>query len=246
MKILSKSKPTEDKSIEYCFQTEDGHFIETIYFTCHENLNVFCLSTQIGCKMRCQFCGTGHQKFMRNQTQQEIVEQVTYLVREENISSADKIRLASIGKPLDNYEASLNALTYFKETYRNLRLSLPTVGIKTGIQRLINEKRDFGLCLSLHTASDDVREQIMPMAKSNQIGELPPLVEEYANINKPGLVRISYLLLTGKTDTESQIKQLVNLLKGKRISLQLRPWNQVIGIQIERIELKKQKNGLPA
>ncbi|HRW58962.1 MAG TPA: DUF2608 domain-containing protein [Chlamydiales bacterium] len=240
MRIDFRTSPSTDGSIKFRFITQDNYFIEALFFYYHNNLKVLCLSSQIGCNMGCKFCGTAKQKLIRNLTKDEIVQQAVLIMNElfpgEN---PDTITLAGMGEPLANYEASLSALEEFRSLYGDIRLSLSTVGLKVGLERMIKEKRSFGLYISLHAASDEERQKIMPAAKHISVKALIDLADQYAKMNKPGLVRVSYLLLEGKTDTPKQLNQLIDLLKGKDIILQIRLWNPVEGIELKRISMEK-------
>lgn len=237
MNINFKTDRATDGSIKYRFETSDGYHIEALYFIYNGGLNVLCLSTQIGCNMGCKFCGTGKQKRIRDLTQDEIVKQADLIVKDLPLKGPDTITLAGMGEPLSNYEASLGALENFRSAYGNIRLSLSTVGIKQGIRRMIDEKRSFGLYLSLHAADDNVRAQIMPTANTNSIAELVELLDCYESMNKPGTVRISYLMLPGISNTEEQFKKLVKWFKGKTMIVQLRLWNPVEDIDLSRVTL---------
>lgn len=234
MKIEFRTPKAKDGSIKYQFKTADGHLVEALFFSYHDGLKVLCLSTQVGCDMKCCFCGTGQMKKKRNLTQDEIVKQAQLIVQDAfPKEKPDTITLAGQGEPLDNYEASIGALLEFRKLYGDIRLSLSTVGLVKGIEKLIEEKRSFGLYLSLHSSEDLIRQKMIPAAKSVAIIDLINLVNRYAKINPTGTVRISYLLLKGITDSDDQLEKLIQLVKGKNFVVQLRIWNPVTGINLQ-------------
>ena len=234
MKIEFRTPQARDGSIKYRFTTADGHSIEALFLSYHDGLKILCLSTQVGCDMGCLFCGTGRMKKKRNLTQDEIVKQAQFIVSDAFPKEMpDAITLAGQGEPLANYDASIEALSKFRDIYGDIRLSLSTVGLPKGIEKLIEEKRSFGLYLSLHSSDDLVRQKIMPSARSVTVLELINLVDRYAQINSVGTVRISYLLLKGITDSENQLEKLIQLVKGKNFVVQIRTWNPVRGINLQ-------------
>jgi 23S rRNA (adenine2503-C2)-methyltransferase len=234
MKIDFRTPEAKDGSIKYRFRTHDDQWIEALYFPYHNGLKVLCLSTQIGCDMACYFCCTGKQKRVRNLTLEEIVQQATLIVDDLMPGKApDTITLAGMGEPLANFDASIGALKQFREMYGNIRLSLSTVGLKEGIQRMINDKCTVGLYLSLHSSDEEIRKKLMPAASRNVLPELMDRVREYARMNAPGTVRISYLLLKGMTDSQDQLHKLIDLCRNGSFQVQFRIWNHVDGIDLE-------------
>lgn|GEM_PF-2980087 len=234
MKIEFRTPEAKDGSIKYRFKTADGLSIEALFFSYHDGLKVLCLSSQVGCDMGCCFCGTGQTKKKRDLTQDEIVRQAQLIVQDAlPKEKPDTITLAGQGEPLANYEASIGALSEFRNMYGDIRLSLSTVGLSKGIEKLIEEKRSFGLYLSLHSSDDLVRQKIMPSARSVAVPDLINLVDRYAQINPVGTVRISYLLLKGITDSEDQLEKLIQLIKGKNFVVQVRIWNPVTGMNLQ-------------
>jgi 23S rRNA (adenine2503-C2)-methyltransferase len=239
MKLDWHSISDSDGSVKYRFRTSDDHFVEALSFTYHgDGLIILCLSTQIGCDMGCKFCGTGLQKRIRNLTQEEIVQQATIIVDQHlGGKQPSTIVLAGSGEPLANYQASMNALETFRNLYGNIRLQLSTVGLTQKICRMVEEKRTFGLYISLHGPDDETRKRLMPAAERHPIVPLITAAEEYAKIN-PGLVRICYLLLQGINDTEEQLYKLIDLVKDKNFVVQLRLWNPITGIDLQRISMR--------
>lgn len=234
MKIEFRTPEAADGSIKYRFRTDDNRCTEALYFPYNNGLKVLCLSTQIGCDMGCYFCCSGKQKKIRNLSKEEIVQQATLIVDDLMPGqSPDTITLAGMGEPLANYEASIGALEEFEIMFGPIRLSLSTVGLKEGIKRMIAEKRHFGLYLSLHSADEHIRQKLMPAAARNSTKELISLLKEYAQLNPPGTVRISYLLLRSLTDGESQLQQLIELTKNSPFQVQFRLWNYVEGIDLQ-------------
>jgi 23S rRNA (adenine2503-C2)-methyltransferase len=216
---------------------EGGIFVETVYFENRKGRTGFCLSTQAGCDMGCRFCATGLQKNKYNLTAEEIVEQVS-LVQEAIGNSEmklDFITLAGMGEPLANYANVMDALDELQSKVPINILSLSTVGLTQQIERMIDQKRKYRVYISLHSARQAIREEIMPMAKYHPVRKLIDVASEYAAINDPGQMRISYLLLKDVNDSDEDFKALVNLIGDKKFPVQVLLWNKVNGTDFERI-----------
>lgn len=222
-----KTNPASDGSVKYRFKTEDEHLIEATFFY-FDTSKVACLSTQIGCNMGCKFCATGLKKSVRNLTKEEILEQAELIsfIGLQN-GKLDSVTLAGMGEPLANYDNAIEALETFRSINTSASVSLSTVGLVDKIWRLFEEKRSIGLFVSLHAADDSTRQMLIPAAKSNPVTELVKAASAYADINPPGMVRMSYLLLEGITDTDEQFKKLVKLVEGKNFMTQIRLWNEI-------------------
>ena len=235
MKIDFKTQQASDGSIKYRFKTHDNQYIEALYFLYNGGFKVLCLSTQIGCDMKCAFCHTGKFQKKRHLTQDEIVSQAFLIVNDILPNDKpDTITLAGMGEPLANYQSSLGALEYFRKIYGNIRLSLSTVGLVEGIKKMIEEKKSFGIYLSLHASDDKTRKKIIPVAKNNPIQSLILLLTEYSKFNEQGLVRISYLLLDNINDSDEHLKNLIDLVKDKNFIVQLRILNPVKNLPIQK------------
>lgn len=216
---------------------EDGIFFETVYFQNRKGRTGFCLSTQAGCDMGCVFCATGRQKNKYNLSAEEIVGQVS-LVREamgESELKLDFITLAGMGEPLANYLNVMDALDELQSQVPINILSLSTVGLTQQIEKMIAQRRKYRVYISLHSAQQSKREEIMPMAKYHPVEKLIETASEYAAINEPGQLRISYLLLKGFNDSDEDFKALVNLIDGKKFPVQILLWNKVNETDFERV-----------
>ena len=240
LKIDFCTPEAQDGSVKYRFRTHDCLFIEALFFRYkkEKELKILCLSTQIGCDMKCCFCHSGTIKKVRNVSQEEIVDQAL-LILEDRKEQPDVITLAGMGEPLANYDASIGALHQFRSMFENIHLSLSTVGLKEGLRRMIREKCSFGLYLSLHSSDEEVRKRIMPSSKQCSLRELFSLLQEYAALNTPGTVRISYLLLDGLTNTKEQLHKLVDLIKNRNFQVQFRILNPFEGVPVKGCSIQE-------
>jgi 23S rRNA (adenine2503-C2)-methyltransferase len=217
------------------FQLEDGKTIESAYMlyepteTSRERRTV-CVSTQVGCSIRCPFCATGQQGFERSLTAGEIVEQVLYFVwlaqngRQRAAAGPSPARRAltnvvfmGMGEPLANYDAVKGAIAKLNSK-RGLglgarQITVSTVGLVPQIQRLAKEDIHVELAVSLHAASDRVRSILVPVNRRYPLEKLIPACREYLGLTgrRP---TFEYALFNGINDSVDQAKKLGELLAG--------------------------------
>jgi 23S rRNA (adenine2503-C2)-methyltransferase len=189
--------------------------------------NTVCVSSQIGCLLGCEFCLTGQGGFERNLDHYEIVEQVLFFARylrrspqgetdggaEERVSN---VVFMGMGEPLLNYDEVMKAIRFLndEETFNigARKISVSTVGIIEGIKKIANEPLQINLALSLHAPDDELRRQLMPVAKNNPLKSLLKTMKSY--IDKTNRkVMIEYLMLDRVNDSSAQAKELAVLLK---------------------------------
>ncbi len=235
---IVRKQVSKDKTVKYLMRHLDGALTETVVMSYNHGLSA-CLSTQVGCNMGCAFCASTIGGKERDLTPGEIADQILFASKDlgERISH---IVLMGMGEPLDNYN---NVLSFLKNitdenganlSYRNISLS--TCGLVNKIDMLAEEKLPLTLSISLHSAFDDKRSEIMPVNKRYNIGELIAAVKRY--INKVGRrVSFEYTLIDGKNDTYEDAKALAGLLKGMLCHVNLIPVNNV-----KEKSFKKSKN----
>ncbi len=235
---IVKKQVSKDKTVKYLMRHSDGALTETVVMSYNHGLSA-CLSTQVGCNMGCAFCASTIGGKERDLTPGEIADQILFASKDlgERISH---IVLMGMGEPLDNYD---NVLSFLKNitdenganlSYRNISLS--TCGLVNKIDRLAEEKLPLTLSISLHSAFDDKRSEIMPVNKRYNIGELIAAVKRY--IEKVGRrVSFEYTLIDGRNDTYEDAKALAGLLKGMLCHVNLIPVNNV-----KEKSFKKSKN----
>lgn len=196
----------------------EGGRVETVLMRHGDGHNTVCVSSQIGCLLGCKFCLTGERGFERSLKFHEIVEQVLFFARylrryNERVSN---IVFMGMGEPFMNYEEVMKAIRFLndKETFNigARKISVSTVGIIDGIKKFANEPLQLNLALSLHAPDDQLRQEIMPMAKNNPLKSLLKAVKGY--IEKTNRkVMIEYLMLDKVNDSSAQAQKLADLLK---------------------------------
>lgn len=190
-----------------------------------------CVSSQVGCGLKCAFCATGQMGFKRNLSAEEIVDQVLYFdqLLKRRGSRVDHVVFMGMGEPMLNYDAVMEAVRiindpeYLGIAARNITIS--TSGIIPGIKRLADEKLQVGLAISLHAPNQILREKLMPISKSYKILKLISAIKEY--IKQTGRrVSYEYVMLNNVNDSTDLANELAKLLKGQLCHVNLIPYNE--------------------
>ncbi len=184
----------------------------------HQGRNTVCVSTQVGCALNCSFCLTGAMGFTRNLNMDEMINQVLYfsrLLKVEN-ERVTNIVFMGMGEPMNNYDAVFKAISKINDvSFFNIgarHISISTSGVIPGIKRLMKEKMQVNLSVSLHASSDEVRDTIMPINKTYPIIDLLKTVRKYIEQTRRR-VMIEYVMLKGVNDSPSQANALIKLLE---------------------------------
>jgi len=220
---LADGTPVETVLIQYPSSKIGGHPRSTI-----------CVSTQVGCAMGCIFCATGQMGFERNLKAEEIVAQVIHFAnllmqRGQHVTN---LVFMGMGEPLANYDETMRAvrlLTHprgFGIGQRNITIS--TIGIISGIDRLAEEDLQIGLAISLHAPNDVLRKKLVPTAGPHSVEDLIAAGKRY--FKRTGRrVTFEYALIEGVNDSPEIAKELALLLDGNGSHVNLIPINPTAG-----------------
>ena len=208
---------------------EDGNLIETVLIREGDRKTV-CVSTQVGCPVKCVFCASGLDGLVRNLVVGEIVEQVLHVARllaaEERI---DSLVLMGIGEPLLNYGNVVRALKSWKAPWGAgigyNRVTLSTVGIIDKVEKLVEDGVTPNLAISLHAPNDKLRVEVVPTMKK-KIAELIKAGISYRNATHKN-VTFEYVLLAGVNDDKKHALELGKKLRGTRCKVNVIPFNRV-------------------
>ena len=164
---VARKEQSVDGTTKLLLRLADGNLIESVYIPDTPS-NTFCLSTQVGCAMRCGFCLTGKMGIVRNLTAGEIVGQVRVLARElDMLDKRFNIVLMGMGEPLHNYDATMKALRILADEHglsvSPRRMTLSTVGVLPALERLASEPLMPNLAISLHSTTEDQRDMLVPI-----------------------------------------------------------------------------------
>ncbi|MDD4662212.1 MAG: 23S rRNA (adenine(2503)-C(2))-methyltransferase RlmN [Candidatus Pacebacteria bacterium] len=190
----------------------DGFEIETVLMK-HEDRTTVCVSSQVGCALGCKFCATGKLGLKRSLSTEEILEQVLFFKREEKINN---IVFMGMGEPFLNYDNVLNAIRILNsENAFNIgarHISISTVGIIEGINKLSNENLQVNLAISLHAPNNKIRTQIMPVSNKYPMDKVLKAVDKY--IKKTNRkVMFEYTLIEKINDSLNDAKELAKLMR---------------------------------
>lgn len=253
--ILKRLDSNLDGTKKYLILLEGGSIIESVLMVYEYGYSI-CLSTQVGCKMGCEFCASTKDGFIRNLSTAEILNQV-YLIEKDLKIVISNIVLMGSGEPLDNFTNLLKFLEIIhhdfgrKLSYRNITIS--TCGIVPKIYELANENIPITLSISLHSPFDKERAKIMPIAKKYKIKELMDAASYY--IGKTNRrITFEYTLIENVNDRDEDIKELIRLMKGLNAHINLIPLNPIkeysqeatISIKVKKILARLRKNNIQA
>lgn len=228
LKLLDKRVSQIDGTTKFLWELEDGETIESVLLY-HPGRITACISTQVGCPIKCVFCATGKSGFVRNLSTAEIVAQVLSMEKEEKKKIGNVVYMG-MGEPLLNYEnvvKSIRILNHRKMGNIGIRrITLSTVGIPEKIVQLANEGLDINLAISLHAPSNFKRDELVPINRKYSIEEILEAVRFYQS--KTGRrVTIEYVLIRGLNDEISDAKKLAEILRGLKVYVNLIPVNPV-------------------
>jgi len=218
-----------DGTIKFVFSVPDGPRIETVLLK-DEGRVTLCISSQAGCRMACRFCATGQLGFRADLTAAQIVDQV-YRVRATGVE-VDNVVYMGMGEPFENYDSVLRSARLLHDPEgQNIgqrRITISTCGLPDGIARLADEGLQVRLAVSLHAPTDEVRRELMPMARQFSIAETLQAVENY-QIKTHRRVTIEYCLIRGMNDLPDQARALLGILRGIDAGVNLIEFNPFPG-----------------
>ncbi|KAA3662409.1 MAG: 23S rRNA (adenine(2503)-C(2))-methyltransferase RlmN [Chloroflexi bacterium] len=231
--IVDEMHSNDNKTKKVLFQLEDDQFIETVLMK-YDKRRTLCISTQAGCAMGCIFCATGQMGFFRNLTIAEIVVQVMHFARELAVDGehVTNIVMMGMGEPLHNYTNTLAAIDRLTdETGFNLgarKITISTVGMVPAIRRYADEQRQTPIAVSLHAATDEERNKLIPVNKRWPIADVLDACHYY--VEKTGRrITFEWALINGENDTTAQAHALGKLLHGLICHVNLIPLNPTEG-----------------
>ena len=222
-----------DGAVRYLFALVDGNTVETVYLP-GPTRNTVCVSSQVGCPFGCTFCATGQSGFTRNLTAAEIVDQV-YRVQAELTEGRriSNVVYMGMGEPLANYEQVMRSVRLLIHplglNLAQRHVTLSTVGITPGIERLADEGLQVNLAISLHAPTQSRREKLVPIAKKYGLTELMAAARRY--VHKTGRkVTFEYTVVPGSNDSDDYARELAALVRGLQALVNVIPLNPTDGM----------------
>lgn len=217
-----------DGTQKYLFSLEDGNVIESVLMK-YKHGNSVCISSQVGCKMGCAFCASTIDGCIRSLTPSEMLGQIYGIQRAVGERVSNVVVMGS-GEPLDNYDnlirfiMLLNSEKGLNISQRNITVS--TCGLVPKIYELAELKLQITLAISLHGATDEKRQQLMPIAKRYSLKELIDACRNYEKTTGRRMT-FEYSLVAGVNDTKEDAANIAALLQGMDAHVNLIPVNPV-------------------
>ena len=238
-----ETKGSEDTTRKFLFRLHDGRYVETVFIPASKGINgkqssrkTICVSSQVGCAYGCKFCASGLAGFTRNLTAAEIVGQMI-AVEKETGDTINNIVFMGMGEPLANTKNLIKALEIITSHWglnigaRSVTVS--TSGLAPAIRILAEFPVPIRLAISLHGATDDVRDLIMPVNKKWPIKDLFESLH-FWKLHKKQKISLEYILIKGVNDDLEQATILAKRAKGINAKVNLIPYNTVDGLDWER------------
>lgn len=215
-----------DGTIKLLVALPDGEHVETVIIPLGQRTTV-CVSVQVGCGMGCCFCATALMGAGRNLEGWEIAEQVL-LAEKIAGRKVTNVVFMGMGEPMMNLKGTLQALHFL--THRlgkaigKRHITVSTVGLVKPLERFVEASPGVRLAFSLHSAIQEKREQLVPVARHNPLSRLVPLLEQYSK--KQGrLLTFEYVLIPGVNNTAEDVRALVSLARQLPAKLNIIPFN---------------------
>jgi len=215
------------------FRTADGEPVEAVLMTYATRATV-CVSTQVGCAVRCAFCASGRLGLRRDLSAEEVVDQVLHFARE--LRPADRrvtnVVFMGMGEPFHSYEETLRACRMLNDEdgfgLAARAISVSTVGVVPGIDRFSEEPEQFNLAVSLHAATDALRDTLVPLNRTYPLDELFAASARYVRRTHRKLM-FEYVVLRGVNDTDEQVQMLAARVRPPHYHLNLIAYNETGG-----------------
>jgi 23S rRNA (adenine2503-C2)-methyltransferase len=244
---------SRDTTQKFLFRLNDGNLIESVLIPAslalygeRSDRRTICISTQVGCAYGCKFCASGLDGFSRNLRPHEIVDQVIAVERASG-ERIDNIVFMGMGEPLANLENLMRAIRIINAPWglgigaRHITVS--TSGLAPQIRKLADDPLQIRLAVSLHGATDEVRNQIMPVNRRYNLEVLLAACDYYVARKKQRLT-FEYILIAGVNDAEDQAHLLARHALRLSAKINLIPYNTVEGLNWSRPSRNRQEKFL--
>ncbi|MBQ0071562.1 MAG: 23S rRNA (adenine(2503)-C(2))-methyltransferase RlmN [Spirochaetales bacterium] len=217
-----------DSAVKLAVKLEDDAIVECVRLSDGQGRYTACLSSEVGCAMGCSFCKTGTMGLVRRLEAGEIVEQFIHL---QNLGEKiSHIVFMGMGEPFDNFTEVMKAITELHRedginiSYRKITIS--TCGLVPGIKRLTELKLPIKLAVSLVSADDETRSEIMKVNRTYPLSELKKALVSFQRHQEKRLT-LEYCLLSGVNTTRKAAEDLAKFCRGLEVLVNLIPWNPI-------------------
>ena len=231
---MKERSVAEDSTTKYLFELHDGALIESVAMPRPNGRSTWCISSQVGCRMACTFCATGRMGMIRQLSTSEIVGQVLELWRRHPEPTHPNLVFMGMGEPLDNLEALLPALDILTDEsgvgLSARRITISTSGLVEGISALSSHGSGAGLAVSLTSAIEKDRRQLMPVAGQVPIKELLASAADYGRMFRRK-VTLECTIIADQNDDREHALRLLDLARSGPFKINLIPLNPIEGFQ---------------
>lgn len=231
---------SRDGSVKLALRLADGRTVQTVIMPDEDRLTL-CVSTQVGCGYACTFCLTGTMGLVRNLTAGEIAGQV-WAARAQAGGRLTHVVFMGMGEPLANYAATVKALRILTAPlgfgFSPRRITVSTVGLVQGLERLARENLRVNVAVSLHATTDEVRSRLMPVNRGWGIEDLLAACRRFPLPVRQRMT-FEYTLLDGVNASIEDARRLVRLLQGMRAKVNLIPFNEWTGSEFRRPPMER-------
>ncbi len=255
---LTRKQGADDSTRKFLWRLADGAFVESVLIPANPALygeasdrHTLCLSTQVGCAYGCKFCASGLDGWKRNLTVAEIIDQV-YAVERWNRANAEartppaafrvprlinNLVIMGMGEPLANYDALMAALRILNAPWGGgigaRKITVSTSGLAPQIRRLADDPMQLRLAISLHGATNAVRDRLMPINRKYPLEALMEACDYYQQ-HKGRMITFEYILIAGVNDSIDEAPRLARLAQRVHAKVNLIPYNTVEGLSWAR------------
>src|SRR3989338_4862419 len=234
--LITVTSRAKDGSVKWLLRAADGGEVETVLMRAG-NRRTQCISTQVGCKFGCTFCASGLFGFVRHLRADEIVAQVLLAAREAQLERPSHLVVMGMGEPFDNYDQLVRALRILNHPWGvglgKRRITISTVGLPKRIVQFAEEGLPVELSVSLHSAINEVRSQLMPVNRAFPVEELLPACWTYMQKTKR-LITFEYIVIEGVNADRVNADALIHALRGHQAKVNLIPYNPIAEFPAQR------------
>jgi 23S rRNA (adenine2503-C2)-methyltransferase len=232
---------SQDKTVKFLFKLKDGQKVESVLIPFNGKYTI-CLSSQVGCAMKCSFCYTGTQGLKRNLETEEIIGQFISAQKWLTANRPEDDKILNIvfmgqGEPLHNFDSVKKACEIFL-TNKGLclaphKITISTAGYLPGLERWKNELPDVNIAVSLHSTIKEKRDKLIPINQRYPIEDVVKFAQDIPK-GRNRFVTYEYLLIKDFNDSEMDAHETGKFLEGKNAYVSLIPFNPFPGTEYKR------------
>lgn len=227
---VEKDLVSVDGTNKVLFVTNDNQYVESVLMRHKTDRLTLCISSQVGCPVKCVFCSTGTMGYSRNLEYHEIAAQVLYFNQKLAVEGkrVRNIVFMGMGEPLLNYDNVMKAIDMLNDQKKFAigvrHITISTSGIIPRIKELMANNSPVNLAVSLHAPNDELRTKIMPINKAHPLDKLMTVLKEYMEKTDKRIF-YEYVMLKNLNDKPEHAFELAHLLKGQLAHVNLIPYN---------------------